>query len=99
MDRASAEDVRGPFEKPSRIGSDEKIIAQATSDLAEQVHFRRHLDEIRIECSQGVLSVQGRLPSYYLKQLLQTVLRDVPGVERINNQVSVVSSNGLSNSR
>ena len=75
---------------------DREIVALAATDLAEHFHFRRHLDGIEIDCQGGALSVSGKLPSYYLKQLLQTVLREIPGVKRINNQVSVVSSTGLS---
>jgi hypothetical protein len=40
--------------------------------------------------------VRGAVPSFYLKQILQTVLMGLEGVALINNQVNVVSSEGLS---
>jgi hypothetical protein len=39
------------------------------------------------------------LPSFYLKQVLQTLLRDLDGVTRIANRVDVVSPTGLSSVR
>jgi hypothetical protein len=36
------------------------------------------------------------VPTFYLKQVLQCVLRDVEGVRGIDNQVVVISSQGLS---
>ena len=45
----------------------------------------------RLTCSysQGVLTVVGCLPSFHLKQLAQTALRDLDGVTRIENQIEV----------
>jgi hypothetical protein len=40
--------------------------------------------------------VHGAVPSFYLKQLLQTALSKVNGVERVANHVVVVNSQGLS---
>ena len=42
------------------------------------------------------LILSGRLPSFYLKQVLQTIMKNVPGVTHIVNQVDVVSPRGLS---
>ena len=36
-----------------------------------------------------MLTLAGRVPSYYLKQIAQTVVRSVEGVFQINNQLSV----------
>ena len=38
-------------------------------------------------------------PSFYLKQVLQTLLRNLDGVKQIDNQVDVVTSTGLSSVR
>jgi hypothetical protein len=48
------------------------------------------LRNLRCDDHEGVLAVRGQVPTYYLKQLAQTVVRDIPGVEVINNQVLVV---------
>ena len=49
--------------------------------------------------SDDVLTVRGSVPSFYLKQMLQTMLMEVCGVGRVDNQVDVVSSYGLSSVR
>jgi hypothetical protein len=36
--------------------------------------------------------VRGTVPTFYLKQLLQNVLKDVDGVRAIDNQVAVVAN-------
>lgn len=40
----------------------------------------------------GRVTLQGCLPTYYLKQVAQTVIRSVAGVRDIDNDVKVVSS-------
>jgi hypothetical protein len=46
-------------------------------------------EKIEICFSDGILTLRGQLPSFYLKQVLQTLLRDVEGVVRIDNRVDV----------
>ncbi len=41
-----------------------------------------------------MLVVRGCVASFYLKQMLQTVLKDLDGVRQIDNQVEVVATNG-----
>jgi hypothetical protein len=38
-----------------------------------------------------MLVVRGSVPTYYLKQLVQTALKGLEGVRRIENQVEVVA--------
>jgi hypothetical protein len=40
----------------------------------------------------GAIVLSGRLPSFYLKQLVQTVAGSVDGVRRLDNRVEVVRS-------
>ena len=54
------------------------------------------LDESEVELKEDTLIITGRVPSYYLKQLLQEALRQVDGVNRIENRVDVISCDGLS---
>src|SRR5689334_3622600 len=80
--------------KPApKRGEIEQVVRQ---ELGRHCHFRSRVDGFQFEHHEGVLTVRGRVPTFYLKQLLQTVLKRVDGVERINNQVYVVSSDGLS---
>lgn len=40
-------------------------------------------------CEDDVLVVRGCVPTYYLKQMLQSALKDLEGVRWIDNQVTV----------
>jgi hypothetical protein len=71
------------------------------SDLARQQlnkhpHFRGRSAEVFIEQRGNALRLSGRLPSFYLKQLVQEMLRHVPGVESVRNEIRVVRSDGIS---
>jgi hypothetical protein len=46
-----------------------------------------------------VLTIRGCVPSFYLKQVLQGLLKNLEGVERIDNQVEVVNPQGVSSVR
>jgi len=49
--------------------------------------------EIRELCAtlrEGELTINGVVRSFYLKQIAQTIVRDIQGVEKVTNNVSVV---------
>ncbi len=48
---------------------------------------------------RGTLTLEGCVPSFYLKQILQTMLCDIEYVERLLNEVDVVNPHGLSSER
>jgi hypothetical protein len=75
-------------------------VEQSAHDLlAEHPHFRGRAGSFSYEYRDDDLTVRGRVPTFYLKQLLQTVLKQVHGVSRINNQIDVISSDGVSSVR
>jgi len=47
------------------------------------------LGTIRVDFHEGVLVLRGHLPSYYLKQVAQTVVARVEGVQQVDNRVQV----------
>jgi osmotically-inducible protein OsmY len=49
------------------------------------------LRTIDCEYREGVLTLRGRLPTYYLKQVAQEVVAEVEGVERVSNSIEVVA--------
>ena len=49
--------------------------------------------------ANGTLTLRGQVGSFYLKEVLQTMLRDIKHVQRIVNEVDVVSATGLSSDR
>lgn len=70
------------------------IIHQATNRLGQSSHlFLRHL-----ECSgeDGVVVIEGKVPSYYLKQTAQSLVQSIEGVEKIINRLDVVNAYGVS---
>lgn len=77
-----------------------RCVERQARALAEQHHcFRGRAGNFDFSWHGGVLTVRGSVPSFYLKQVLQTVLRRLDGVARIDNQVDVVCSTGLSSIR
>ena len=73
----------------SRAVGNDAIVSAALQRLEESNHFRHRTQLVRLRNSDGSLIIDGRLPSFYLKQILQTLLRDVDGVVRIDNRVEV----------
>jgi hypothetical protein len=68
-------------------------------DLAERcLHSNPYLALKNISCDllDGVLFLRGCLPTYYLKQLAQEAVADLNGVDRIDNQIQVVTPIGRS---
>jgi hypothetical protein len=74
------------------------IEQQAYSLVDSHCHFHRRAGRFEFHCDEDVLIVRGNVPTFYLKQLLQCVLQDVEGVRSIDNQVIVISGQGLSGS-
>ncbi|PQO43925.1 BON domain-containing protein [Blastopirellula marina] len=55
--------------------------------------------KIEAEYEDGKLVLSGCVPSFYLKQNLQELLRDIPHVHQVVSDVDVVSSCGVSSVR
>jgi osmotically-inducible protein OsmY len=64
-------------------------VDDARAALEQSPHFRGRSHVIDITEHDGRLILSGRLPSFYLKQVLQTVIRSVDGVSEIENRVDV----------
>jgi osmotically-inducible protein OsmY len=66
------------------------------SQLGDRV--RRRLNQspylavrrVKVEERQGVLTLSGRVPTFFLKQMAQTAAARVEGVHRIINRIDVV---------
>ena len=67
--------------------------------LATECPYSFYFRQISIDFVEGRLVLRGRVPSFYLKQILQTLLTELDGVGRIDNRVDVVSTTGLSSVR
>ena len=82
--------------RETSVASHDEVGQTARNILAQHSHFRGRVDGFEFVVVDCMLQVRGRVPSFYLKQVLQTVLQDLAGVSRIDNQVDVVSADGLS---
>lgn len=58
-----------------------------------------HFNKVTWRYADGTLSLRGTVGTFHLKQKLQTLLRDIEYVERLVNEVEVVSATGLSSGR
>ncbi|MGE3776604.1 MAG: hypothetical protein AB7F89_05425 [Pirellulaceae bacterium] len=81
------------------------VVNEATSAAVVDDLIRRRIgdcayrfcfNQVSWRLVEGRLVLEGRVPSFYLKQVLQTLLRDLDCIEHIDNQVVVVSATGLS---
>jgi len=63
-------------------------------ELAERclrTHSYLALKSISCEYLNGVMILRGCVESYYLKQVAQAAVVRLPGVQRIDNQIQVVT--------
>jgi osmotically-inducible protein OsmY len=56
------------------------------------------LRTIDCDCRDGVVTLRGRVTSFFLKQMAQTLAGGVVGMERISNQIEVASRGGREHS-
>jgi len=74
-----------------------KSVEQVAYEIvASHCPFRGRAREFEFERNGDVLTIRGCVPSFYLKQVLQGLLKNLEGVERVDNQVDVVNPQGLS---
>jgi hypothetical protein len=75
------------------------LSALARYHLENHPHFRGRVNEVAIDHDGRTLVLSGRLPTFYLKQLVQEAVRHVPGVQIVRNTIDVVSAEGISSVR
>ena len=87
-------------ERPSTLaGERHDLSALARQYLERHPHFQGRVNGVRIEHKGRNLFLSGRLPTFYLKQLVQEAVRHVPGVQFVYNHIDVVSADGVSSVR
>ncbi len=63
---------------------------EARDLLRRHPHFTGRADGFKFELFDNKLVVRGRVPTFYLKQLLQHALQQLDGIEEIDNRVEVM---------
>lgn len=66
----------------------------ASVRLAESSHYFLHTVTCRED--DGALLIEGKVPSFFLKQTAQTLVQSVEGVRRVVNRLEVVNPYGVS---
>ena len=79
-------------ESETRVHFDGEVEASVQERLSEDQPYSYHFRHITFDYEDGVLTLRGCLSSFYLKQVLQTALKDVDGVRHIDNQVDVIDA-------
>lgn len=86
---------------------DATLDASATSASLASAELLRRIDQalrataylpirgLEFTVAEGLVILRGRLPSYYLKQMAQEVVRSVPGVNEVYVDLEVVSPRSL----
>lgn len=74
---------------PPRLSRSTTTVLRVVAMLRGAAH--RPLQRLEVSGADGTVVLSGRLPSYYLKQLAQSLAAAVPGVERIENRTVVES--------
>ena len=93
--------------QPGRNGSTRQVpkprvenVERAAQQLvAQHCHFYGRANRFQFVQFDDVLTIRGCVPTFYLKQVLQSLLKDLEGVRWIDNQVDVVACDGLSSVR
>lgn len=76
---------------PTQLVTDrEPTLSRIRDQLENHSHFRGRAHLFRIELLGDAIVVSGRVPTYYLKQLLQEAIRAIPDVPRVENRVDVL---------
>ncbi len=77
------------------LTEDSQVVLHARDLISRHAPFSGRADCFEFECSKNVLVIRGRVPTYYLKQLLQDALKQLEGISSIDNRVEVVANGGF----
>ena len=72
------------------------VIDQRIHQRIAECPYAFYLNRVAWRYEDGLLTLEGCVPTFYLKKMIQSILRDVEHVEQLDNRVNVVSSTGLS---
>ena len=93
--------------KPLEMARGSNDDVDGSHTIAAVVRHRLHADcpyafyfrDVTFDFANGVLTIEGRVPSFYLRQVLISFVRELEQVEEIDDRLDVVSSTGLSSVR
>lgn len=79
----------GPISKKD---ADERLqrVRECIRERLSKCFYQFQFKQITWKFDEGVLTLNGVVPTFYMKQVLQTVLRDIEDVRQIDNRVRVL---------
>ena len=69
-------------------GVGDAVVASKARQILDGSNYLA-LRRLQCECHDGQLVLLGRVPTFYLKQMAQTLVRQIPQVRKIENKVDV----------
>ena len=90
-DRLTTDNIR------ERQNTESGVRAAAESLIANNYHFRGRSNCVRCRPQGRILYLDGMVPTHFLKDLACRIVKDLPGVERIVNRITVVNPRGTIN--
>lgn len=79
--------------------ADHDVAAAVQRRLRAECPYAFCYRDVTFEYADGVLTIRGRVPSFYLRQVLISFVRELDQIAAIDDQLDVVSSTGLSSVR
>jgi len=79
----------GEEQLPASPALEERRLAQRV-ERALHVRGYRALRAVTVTVRGPLVILQGRVPSYYMKQMAQEAALEVPGVRKLRNDVQVI---------
>ena len=76
-------------DKKRALPQKEKQVVEAAARARLQRSLYPELRHVSCEFHEGLLTLRGRVPSYYLKQVAQTAVYRIEGVGELNNRLQV----------
>ena len=73
-----------------------QLVNRVVATLRRHPCFRTHSGDVAVHHEGAAIVLEGRVPSFYLKQVLQTAVRGIDGVGEVVDHVHVVNPGGLS---
>lgn len=71
------------------VSRDEHLQEEAQASIAHRLGMMHSRIDVKVD--RGTATLHGRLARYYHKQLAQESLKAVPGINRVNNEIVVVT--------
>ena len=79
--------------EPTDYGLDNETVVSSDTDLANRVRLylahagHRPVQFVKVEAHDGIVTLRGRVPSYYIRQLAIACTQRVAGVRAVNDQI------------